>query len=65
MDQRGAAVILWSCFMISIVIYLVIVDYLLANPRFARGFSIAGAARIALWALVIIDLGYYAYWKKR
>ena len=24
MDQRGAAVILWSCFMISVVIYIVI-----------------------------------------
>jgi hypothetical protein len=65
MDQRGAAVILWSCFMISIVIYLVIVDHLLANPRFAHGFSIAATARIVLWALVIIDLGYYAFWKKR
>lgn len=65
MDQRGAAVILWSCFMISIVIYIVIAEHVLANPRFARGFSVAETLRIVLWALVVVDLGYYAYWKKR
>src|SRR5207253_10526755 len=63
MDQRGAAVILWSCFMISIVIYIVIAEHVLANPRFARGFSVAETLRIVLWALVVVDLGYYAYWK--
>jgi hypothetical protein len=65
MDQRGAAVILWSCFMIAIVIYIVIADHVLANPRFARGFSAAENLRLVLWALVVIDLGYYFYWKKR
>ena len=65
MDQRGAAVILWSCFMISIVIYIVIAEHVLANPRFARGLSVAETLRIVLWALVVVDLGYYAYWKKR
>jgi hypothetical protein len=65
MDQRGAAVILWSCFMISVVIYIVIAANVLDNPRFARGFAIADTLRIVFWTLVAVDLGYYAYWKKR
>jgi hypothetical protein len=65
MDQRGAAVILWSCFMISIVIYIVIAEHVLANPRFSRGVSGAENLRLVLWALAVIDLGYYVYWKKR
>ena len=64
-DQRGAAVILWSCFTISIAIYLVIVKSLLGNPKFAAGFSFAETARIVLWILVLVDLGYFAWWKKR
>jgi hypothetical protein len=64
MDQRGAAVILWSCFMISIVIYIVIVQNVLANPRFSGGLSFAENARIVLWLLVLVDLGYYVYWKR-
>src|SRR5262252_9063983 len=64
-DQRGAAVILWSCFMISIAIYLVIAKSLLGNPKFAAGFSFAETARIILWILVLVDLGYFAWWKKR
>jgi hypothetical protein len=64
MDQRGAAVILWSCFMISIVIYIVIAQNVLANPRFSGGLSFAGNARVVLWLLVVVDLGYYVYWKR-
>jgi hypothetical protein len=64
-DQRGAAVILWSCFMIAIVIYIVIARNVLATPRFAGGFSQAKSVRIALWILALVDLGYYVYWKKR
>ena len=65
MDQRGAAVILWSCFMISIVIYIVIAKNVLANPKYAAGLSFAGTARIILWILVLVDLGYFVWWKKR
>jgi hypothetical protein len=65
MDQRGAAVILWSFFMISIVIYIVIAQNVLANPKYAQGLSFAETARIVLWFLVLIDLGYYFFWKKR
>ena len=65
MDQRGAAVILWSAFMISIVIYLVIAKNVLASPRYSRGLSFAETARMVFWILAVVDLGYYAYWKKR
>ncbi len=65
MDQRGAAVILWSFFMISIVIYIVIAQNVLANPKYAPGLSFAEKARIVLWILVLVDLGYYIYWKRR
>jgi hypothetical protein len=65
MDQRGATIILWSCFMISIAVYLVIVKSVLANPKYATGFSFAETARIVLWLLVLVDLGYFVWWKKR
>ena len=65
MDQRGAAVILWSFFMISIVIYIVISRNVLANPKYAQGLSFAEKARVVLWILVLVDLGYYIYWKRR
>jgi len=65
MDQRGAAVILWSAFTIFIVIYIVIADNVLANPKYARGLWFADTARMIFWALAIVDLGYYVYWKKR
>jgi hypothetical protein len=64
MDQRGAAVILWSFFMISIVIYIVISKNVLANPKYAQGLSFAEKARVVLWILVLVDLGYYIYWKR-
>jgi hypothetical protein len=64
-DQRGAAVILWSCFTISIPLYLVIARNVLANPKYAAGLSFAESARIVLWLLVAVDLGYLVWWKKR
>src|SRR5262245_66272352 len=65
MDQRGAAVILWSFFTISIVIYIVIAHNVLANPKYPRGLSFAETARIVLWILELVDLGDYFFWKKR
>jgi hypothetical protein len=65
LDQRGAAVILWSGFVISIPIYLVISRSVLTNPNVGTNPSIAEPARIIFWLLAIVDLGYYAYWKKR
>jgi hypothetical protein len=65
LDQRGAAVILWSCFVISIPIYLVISRSVLANPDVGTNRSIADPARILFWFLALVDLGYYAHWRKR
>ena len=64
LDQRGAAVIIWSFFMISIAIYVFISRHLLANPNFGRGFSYAAPARAVFWLLTVIDFGYYVYWKR-
>jgi len=64
LDQRGAAVILWSGFFISVPIYIFIARHLLTNPRLGTSVSVAEPARIILWLLTIIDLGYYVYWRK-
>ena len=64
-DQRGAAVILWSVFFISVPIYIVIARHLLSNPRLGTNLSLAGPARLVLWLLTFVDLGYYVYWRKR
>jgi hypothetical protein len=65
MDQRGAAVILWSFFVISIPVYVVIARNILGNPNLGSNRAIAEPARIIFWLLTLVDLGYYAYWKKR
>jgi hypothetical protein len=65
MDQRGAAVILWSAFVMFIVIYIVIAQNVLANPKYSRGLWFADTARMIFWGLAIVDLGYYVYWKNR
>jgi hypothetical protein len=65
MDQRGAAVILWSFFVISIPIYLFIARHLLSNPNVGTNRAIADPARIIFWLLSLVDLGYYGYWRKR
>ena len=65
LDQRGAAVILWSFFFISIPIYLVIARYVLANPNVGSNRAIAEPARIIFWVLTLVDLGYYLYWRNR
>lgn len=65
LDQRGAAVILWSFFVISIPIYNVIASYVLANPNVGTNPAIAEPARIIFWLLTLVDLGYYFYWRDR
>lgn len=65
LDQRGAAVILWSGFFISVPIYIFIARHLLTNPRLGTSLSVAEPARLVLWLLTIIDVGYYIYWRKR
>ncbi len=65
LDQRGAAVILWSFFAISIPIYLVIARQLLGNPKIGTNLAIAEPSRLVLWILTLVDLGYYAYWRRK
>ena len=65
LDQRGAAVILWSFFFISVPIYLVIARHLLGNPNLGTNPSIAEPARLIFWALTLVDIGYYFYWRDR
>ena len=64
LDQRGAAVIIWSFFVIFIAIYVFISRHLLANPDFGRGFAYAASGRAVFWLLTLVDLGYYIYWKR-
>ncbi len=65
LDQRGAAVILWSFFFISVPIYLVIARHVLGNPNVGTNPSIADPARIIFWLLTLVDIGYYFYWRDR
>jgi hypothetical protein len=65
LDQRGAAIILWSFFAISIPIYLVIARQLLGNPRVGTNPAIAEPSRIIFWILTVVDIGYYVYWRKK
>lgn len=65
LDQRGAAVILWSFFAISIPIYLVIARQLLGNSNIGTNPAISEPSRIVFWILTVVDLGYYGYWRKK
>ena len=64
MDQRGAAVILWSFFVISIPVYIFISQRFITVPA-AGASSFAYTVRIFVWLLALVDLGYYAHWKRR
>ena len=64
LDQRGAAVILWSFFVISIPVYIFISRKFITVPA-AGGSSFTDTVRIFVWLLALIDLGYYAHWKRR
>jgi hypothetical protein len=65
LDQRGAAVILWSFFAVSIPIYLVIARQLLGNAKLGTNQAIAEPSRLVLWILTVVDLGYYIYWRRK
>jgi hypothetical protein len=65
LDQRGAAVILWSCFFICVPIYIVIARNVLGDSRLGVNPAFAKPARIVLWLLALIDVGYYFYWRRR
>jgi hypothetical protein len=65
LDQQGAAVILWSFFTISIFLYIVIAQLVVREGGFLGSSSLAPAVRVVLWMLVLVDLGYLVWWKKR
>jgi hypothetical protein len=65
LDQRGAAIILWSFFVISIPVYVVIARSILHNPNLGANRTFAEPARLVLWLLALVDLGYYFFWRKR
>ena len=65
LDQRGAAVILWSFFFMSVPIYVAIAYHLLKDPALGTNPSVAQPARIFLWGLALVDIGYYFYWRDR
>lgn len=65
LDQRGAAVILWSLFTAAVAIYLIIARSVLDNPKYAAGLSFAETARIVVWILAVVDLGYLYWWKRK
>lgn len=65
LDQRGAALILWSFFFASVPVYLLVARHLLRNPDLGTNPSIAAPARVIFWVLTLIDIGYYFYWRER
>lgn len=65
LDQRGAAVILWSFFTISIPVYLVIARQLLGDSKLGTNAAIAEPSRLVFWILSAVDLGYYGYWRRK
>jgi hypothetical protein len=65
LDQQGAAVIVWCFFTISVFLYIVIAQLVVAEAGFLDGSSIAAAIRAVVWGLVLVDLGYLVWWKKR
>jgi hypothetical protein len=65
LDQQGAAVILWSFFTISTALYIIIAQLVVREGGFLEGSSVAHIVRAGLWVLVLVDLGYLVWWKKR
>jgi len=64
LDQRGAAVILWSFFVISIPVYIFI-SQKFVTALAADASSFTDTVRIFVWLLALVDLGYYIYWKRQ
>ena len=64
LDQRGAAIILWSFFVISIPVYIFISQKFVTAPSPGAS-SFSYTLRIFVWLLTLVDLGYYVYWKKQ
>jgi hypothetical protein len=65
LDQQGAAVILWAFFTMSIALYIAIAHWVTGDRGFVPDSKIGQTFRALLWGLVVIDLGYLIWWKKR
>ena len=63
--QQQILVVLWVVFVWAIFLYLWIASFILANTGFSAGYSFSGTARVILWLLALLDLGYLVWWKKR
>jgi hypothetical protein len=65
LDQQGAAVIVWAFFTISIALYIIIAQLVVGDAGFVSDPTVAQAMRTVLWLLVLVDMGYLIWWKKR
>ena len=64
-SQHGVLVVLWVIFVVGIILYLWISEFLLAGRKLSAGPAFSEPARIVLWLLAFFDLGALAWWKKR
>lgn len=64
LDQRGAAVILWSFFTASLSLYIIIAQRVVGDRGFLTDSNVLPAVRVVLWVLVFVDLGYLVWWKR-
>lgn len=65
LDQQGASVILWAFFLASIFLYIMIAHLVLGRTDFGINPTVAQSVRAILWILVLVDIGYLSWWKKR
>jgi hypothetical protein len=65
LDQQGAAVILWAFFTMSVALYIIIAQLVVGDAGFVADPTVAHAVRTVLWILVLVDLGYLVWWKRR
>lgn len=65
LSQQGALLFIWGFFAVSIFIYIVITHVVLGNSSTAGESPFSRAAKWMFWLLVLVDLGYLVWWKKR
>ena len=63
--QHQVLVVLWTFFFCALFIYLWISEFVLARPGLSGGSDVYSPTRIALWLLVVFDLGTLAWWRRR
>src|SRR5919109_25539 len=65
LSQQGALLFIWGFFVVSIFVYIAITHLVLGNSRTEGESSFSQAVKSILWVLVLVDLGYLIWWKKR